>query len=102
MENMSHTDNRKFRINQLRSQIKEAMMLGQFISEDKLIAQFSLTFGLSRRKIMEYLAILEQMEEIVIEDGKIWTKEAYRIDKLNGQVKEEKEEIEKIFNIGKE
>jgi len=79
---MTLAQQRIYRINQIRATIEAAMQSGLIVSEEKLIAESCLQFGSSRRTVLEYLNALEHGGIIVRKDKKIWSTEAFNVDKL--------------------
>lgn len=71
------SNERMFRINRIFSMIEKSNSINKAVSRRKLIAVCCLDWGMSRRKIVEYLSTLRDAERIVVEDDNVFTKKFF-------------------------
>ena len=74
---MAHSDTRKFKTELILSAIKASCAAGQSVDREKLVGEYMLEFGASRRTISEYLSALESANKITIFDGNLFTPEFF-------------------------
>ena len=75
---MSHQEARRFKAQWIMEGLKGAAAQNKIWELEKLISSACLYFGAARRYIKEILTDLENAEKIVIQDGEVWTSEAFQ------------------------
>lgn len=82
---------RAFKFRWILERVKTASSQGFTVDEEKLIAEFCVSLGSSRRTCMEILSHLHNASEIVRFDKKILTKKAYEADQILKKAERETE-----------
>lgn len=73
------SEDRKFRINQILAMIEGANKSGRSASKLKIIAYCCIEWGMSRRKILEYLNLLLDADKIRLIEDELYTKELFSL-----------------------
>ena len=71
-------EGRRNKLNVIMKSIRNCELDFRNADEFALLSEIQLIFGCARRTALEYLDVLEGTEQIVRENGIVWTKEGYK------------------------